>query len=122
MPADEQAAVAVVQELLALLRSEPETAASLGELDEAQLLAHLVQRARRQADLDRLRAAVEDPGSTEGDLQKIVEGMTWIFGGEFLPRTAQPHPTRPARPGAAQARRHTPRRRAEEGEHPVPRH
>ncbi|MFD9246356.1 Shedu anti-phage system protein SduA domain-containing protein [Streptomyces sp. NPDC059556] len=89
VPADEQAAVAVVQELLALLRSEPETAASLGELDEAQLLAHLVQRARRQADLDRLRAAVENPDSTEGDLQKIVEGMTWIFGGEFLPGTAR---------------------------------
>ncbi|MFD3531857.1 Shedu anti-phage system protein SduA domain-containing protein [Streptomyces sp. NPDC058664] len=89
LPADEQAAMAAVQELLTLLRSQPGTAASLGKLDEAQLLAHLVQRARRQADLDRLRAAVEEPGTTEGDLQKIVEGMTWIFGGEFLPGTAR---------------------------------
>ncbi|MFE9556385.1 Shedu anti-phage system protein SduA domain-containing protein [Streptomyces sp. NPDC006703] len=88
-PSSDQPAATAIRELLAILASEPTTAASLGELDEAQLLATLVQRARRQADLDKLRAAVEDPESSEGDLQRLVERMTWIFGGEFLPGTVR---------------------------------
>ncbi|MFF5439617.1 Shedu anti-phage system protein SduA domain-containing protein [Streptomyces achromogenes] len=88
-PAGDQPAAIAIRKLLTILETEPATAASLGELDEAQLLATLVQRARRQADLDELRVAVEDPKSSEGDLQRIVEQMTWIFGGEFLPGTVR---------------------------------
>ncbi|PNG93448.1 Shedu anti-phage system protein SduA domain-containing protein [Streptomyces malaysiensis] len=88
-PAGEQSAATAIRELLTILEDEPATATSLGALDEAQLLATLVQRARRQADLDQLRAAVEDPESSEGDLQRLVERMTWIFGGEFLPGTVR---------------------------------
>lgn len=86
---DQPPVATAIRRLLADLESEPSTAASLGQLDEAQLLATLVQRARRQADLDELRAAVEDRNSSEIDLQRIVERMTWIFGGEFLPGTAR---------------------------------
>ncbi|MFJ1957739.1 Shedu anti-phage system protein SduA domain-containing protein [Streptomyces microflavus] len=88
-PGGDQPAAATIRELLSVLEREPSTAASLGELDEAQMLATLVQRARRQADLDDLRAAVENRGSSERDLQRILERMTWIFGGEFLPGTAR---------------------------------
>ncbi|MFJ6657804.1 Shedu anti-phage system protein SduA domain-containing protein [Streptomyces sp. NPDC091377] len=88
-PVGNQPAATAIRKLLTVLESEPATAASLVELDEAQLLATLVQRARRQADLDELRAAVEDPESSEGDLQRLVERMTWIFGGEFLPGTVR---------------------------------
>jgi hypothetical protein len=88
-PSSTQPAAKAIRDLLAVLESDPATAAAMGELDEAQLLATLVQRTRRQADLDELRAAVEDPASSEGDLQKLVERMTWIFGGEFLPGTAR---------------------------------
>jgi hypothetical protein len=88
-PSNDQPAVAAIRDLLATLEREPSIAASLGEHDEAQLLAALVQRARRQADLDELREAVEDPKSSEGDLQKLIQRMTWIFSGEFLPGTAR---------------------------------
>ncbi|MFD7513818.1 Shedu anti-phage system protein SduA domain-containing protein [Streptomyces niveus] len=88
-PASDQPAATAIRKLLTILENEPATATSLGELDEAQLLATLVRRARRQADLDELRAAVEDPESSEGDLQRLVERMTWIFGGEFLPGTVR---------------------------------
>lgn len=87
--ADQFPAATAIRDLLTALESEPSTAASLGELDEAQLLATLVQRARRQADLDELRAVVENLDSRESDLQRLVERMTWIFGGEFLPGTAR---------------------------------
>ncbi|MFJ9029039.1 Shedu anti-phage system protein SduA domain-containing protein [Streptomyces sp. NPDC102274] len=88
-PVGNQPAATAIRKLLTVLESEPATATSLVELDEAQLLATLVQRARRQADLDELRVAVEDPESSEGDLQRLVERMTWIFGGEFLPGTVR---------------------------------
>ncbi|WP_432095497.1 Shedu anti-phage system protein SduA domain-containing protein [Streptomyces sp. bgisy100] len=88
-PVGNQPAATTIRKLLTVLESEPATATSLVELNEAQLLATLVQRARRQADLDELRAAVEDPESSEGDLQRLVERMTWIFGGEFLPGTVR---------------------------------
>lgn len=88
-PASNQPSASAIRELLAALESEPTIAAALGELDEAQVLAALVQRARRQADLDELRAAVEDDKTSEAELQKLIERMTWIFGGEFLSGTAR---------------------------------
>ncbi|MFE4828739.1 Shedu anti-phage system protein SduA domain-containing protein [Streptomyces sp. NPDC056672] len=80
---------AAIHELLVTLEADPVIAKSLGGLSEAQLLAGLVQRARREADLDELRASVDDLTTSEADLQKIVQNMTWIFGGEFLPGTAR---------------------------------
>lgn len=47
------------------------------------------ERTRRQADLDKLRAATDDPSTGEGSLQKLIEQMTWIFGGEFLAGTGR---------------------------------
>lgn len=88
-PVSDQPSAAIIRRLLTVLEAEPELATSLGALDEAQMLAALVQRARRQADLDLLRGAVEDPGTSEAALQKLIEQMTWIFGGEFLPGTAR---------------------------------
>ncbi|MFJ8057173.1 Shedu anti-phage system protein SduA domain-containing protein [Streptomyces sp. NPDC096142] len=80
---------AAIHKLLGTLEADPTIAKSLSGLSEAQLLAGLVQRARRQADLDELRAAVDDLTTSEADLQKIIQNMTWIFGGEFLPGTAR---------------------------------
>ncbi|WP_269855168.1 Shedu anti-phage system protein SduA domain-containing protein [Streptomyces sp. RPT161] len=88
-PASDQPVATTIRGLLTMLESNPAIAASLNGLGEAQLLAALVQRARRQADLAALRAAVEDPKSSEGDLQKLIQRMTWIFGGHFLPGTAR---------------------------------
>ncbi|MEU8507894.1 Shedu anti-phage system protein SduA domain-containing protein [Streptomyces brevispora] len=88
-PTSDQPVAAAIRGLLAVMESDPTVAASLGELSEAQLLAHVTQRARRQADLVELRTAAEDPATSEGDLQKLVQRMTWIFGGEFLPGTAR---------------------------------
>ncbi|MCR8944093.1 DUF4263 domain-containing protein [Streptomyces sp. OUCMDZ-4982] len=80
---------AAIHELMMTLEADPAIVESLGGLSEAQLLAGLVQRARRQADLDELRAAVDDLTTSEADLQKIIQRMTWIFGGEFLPGTSR---------------------------------
>jgi hypothetical protein len=81
---DNQPAAAAVRGLLATLKDKPSVAAALGDLDEAQLLAVLLQRARRQAGLDKLRAAVENPETKEHTLRKLIKEMPWIFGGEFV--------------------------------------
>ncbi|MES9589247.1 Shedu anti-phage system protein SduA domain-containing protein [Streptomyces sp. NPDC007076] len=88
-PTSDQPVATAIRGLLAVVENDPDVAASLSELSEAQLLATLTQRARRQADLVELRTAVEDSATSEGDLQKLVQRMTWIFGGEFLPGTAR---------------------------------
>jgi hypothetical protein len=88
-PSNDHPAATAVRGLLATLEHDPSVAAALGDLDEAQLLAALVQRTRRQADLDKLRAMADDPSTSEGSCQKLLEQMTWIFGGEFLAGTGR---------------------------------
>jgi hypothetical protein len=88
-PSSDQSADSLVRRLLEVLERQPDIAASLGNFSEVQLLTGIVQRARREMDLDELRAAVEDSETQEKDLQKIIERMTWVFGGEFLPGTAR---------------------------------
>jgi hypothetical protein len=88
-PLGDRSSAETVRRLLTLLEAEPELATSIGSLNEVNMLATLVQRARRQAELDLVRGAVEDSGASEADLQKLIEQMTWIFGGEFLPGTAR---------------------------------
>lgn len=79
----------LIRNLLASVEAEPATLNMLGELGEAQLLAHLVERARRQVALNDLRTAVEDPATAESKLQRLLARMTWVFGGEFLPGPAR---------------------------------
>jgi hypothetical protein len=88
-PSNDQPAESTVRKLLAALERDPTVAASLGKLNEAQVLAALMQRARRKGDLHDLHEKVEDPSSKEADFQKLIQRMTWLFGGEFLPGTAR---------------------------------
>ncbi|WP_188298372.1 Shedu anti-phage system protein SduA domain-containing protein [Streptomyces sp. CBMA156] len=78
-----------VRRLLSLLEHDPEAAQAIGEIDEAQAFATLVQHARRRTDLAELRVVAENPDSTESDLQKCLERMTWVFGAEFLSGSAR---------------------------------
>lgn len=77
--------VGTIRGLIELVERDPAAALSLEGVDAAEALHTLVQRRRREADLDQLRAAVADPQTLEGDLQKLLEGMLWLFGGGFLP-------------------------------------
>lgn len=74
-----------IRRLIELVERDPATTLALEGIDAAEALHTLVQRRRREADLDQLRAAVADPRTLERDLQKLLEGMLWLFGGGFLP-------------------------------------
>ena len=74
-----------IRGLIDLVERDPATALSLEGVGAAEALHTLVQQRRREADLDQLRAAVADPQTLERDLQKLLEGMLWLFGGGFLP-------------------------------------
>lgn len=75
-----------IHSALSHLEHDPEIAKTVGVMDEAQALAALVQHVRRQSDISSLRSAVENTSTTEHDLQKYLDRMTWIFGGEFISR------------------------------------
>lgn len=84
-PADSSEIVGAIRGIIELVERDPAAALSLEGVDAAEALHTLVQRRRREADLNRLRAVVADPQTLEGDLQKLLEGMLWLFGGGFLP-------------------------------------
>ena len=79
-----------VQGLVRLLQQQPDVAAVIEDsINELQALAALTENARRRSDLDALRKVVADPDSKEADLQKALERMTWVFGGQFLSTTGR---------------------------------
>jgi hypothetical protein len=76
--------VASIAELVQALATVPGVANALAGTDLAQMFSSAVERRRQQAGLDRLRAAVEDPASTEQDLQAILEEQWWVFGSRYV--------------------------------------
>ncbi|WP_161500733.1 Shedu anti-phage system protein SduA domain-containing protein [Embleya scabrispora] len=84
-----KASRSTVHKLLRVLRSDPTGALTAAGIDEARALTTLIEQARRRTDLARLKAASEAHGTSEAELQAILENMTWIFGGDFLSGTAR---------------------------------
>ena len=80
-----EATARAVRSLIEIIERDPGTAISAEGIDAVEALNALGQHRRRQADLDRLRAAVADPRTMEAELQKLLETMLWLFGGAFLP-------------------------------------
>lgn len=51
---------------------------------DAGLLAQVLELKARRAGLAALRAAVDDPDSSEGALHDCLKGQEWIFGGVYV--------------------------------------
>ncbi|MFB7635369.1 Shedu anti-phage system protein SduA domain-containing protein [Streptomyces sp. NPDC056149] len=56
---------------------------------DAELLAQLLELKARRAGLAALRAAVEDPGSSESALHACLKNQEWIFGGAYVAELAR---------------------------------
>jgi hypothetical protein len=77
--AEGQVDVGSIAELVQALAGVPGVVDALAGTDLAQVFTSVVERSRQHIGLDRLRAAVEDPASSEQDLQSILEeqGAVW---------------------------------------------
>lgn len=62
----------------------PEVAEKLAGVPGAELVARAVQWRSRKDALDRLRAVVEDPESSEAEIHAELKRQTWIFGGRYV--------------------------------------
>ena len=82
--ADGQVDVASIAELVQALAAVPGVTDALAGTDLAKMFSSVVERSRQQAGLDRLRVAVEDPTSSEQDLQSILEEHWWVFGSRYV--------------------------------------
>gem|GEM_PF-5904851 len=72
--------------------ASPETAQILSNVLEdadAGLLAQLLELKARRAGLEALRAAVNDPNSSESALHTRLKNQEWIFGGAFVAELAR---------------------------------
>ncbi|MCG7204468.1 Shedu anti-phage system protein SduA domain-containing protein [Streptomyces arenae] len=78
-----------LKRLLGIIRRAPQDLDALGALDDAQAVAALLQLAQRRAGLAKLRQVAEDPHALERDLQKVLQGQFWIFGGQFAGEAAR---------------------------------
>lgn len=74
----------LVAKLARALATMPESAEVLADLDEAALLASVIDRVRQRAVVKRLREAVNDPSTNETQLQKLVQNEPWLFGGRYV--------------------------------------
>ncbi|MEU7551221.1 Shedu anti-phage system protein SduA domain-containing protein [Streptomyces sp. NPDC044571] len=67
----------------------PDALAILAADKEGQLLLQAAEVQRHRQGLKKLRKTVEDPGASEGDLQRALDGQYWIFGGQFASQAVQ---------------------------------
>lgn len=76
-------AIRTLRQALDNLTDQPELVSAIAQLEVTKALVELVQRSRRRQALDDLDALIDDPDAKEHDFQDLLEGMTWIFGGEY---------------------------------------
>ncbi|MFB6931402.1 Shedu anti-phage system protein SduA domain-containing protein [Streptomyces chartreusis] len=82
-------AAETVRQMLEQLPRQPEALRALSHIDEAHALATLIQHARRLSDLEALRQVAEDTHASERDLQRVLQGQFWIFGGQYAGEAAR---------------------------------
>lgn len=74
----------LVVRLVTAMARTPGAMDALAGVSTAVLLASVIDRAKQQAVLERLRQAVEAPGTTELQLQEIVQKEPWLFGSRYI--------------------------------------
>ncbi|MGW4112859.1 Shedu immune nuclease family protein [Actinosynnema sp. NPDC004786] len=62
----------------------PEALEEIAGMPGSEVVARAIQWRRRRTALDRLRAVVEDPGSSERRIHEELKEQTWIFGGRYV--------------------------------------
>lgn len=73
-----------VHRVVTAICNAPDLAEALARMDEAGVLADVIERNRQLQGLRRWRAVVEDPTSLEGDIQKVLDTEWWVFGGRYI--------------------------------------
>lgn len=73
-----------LKDIIAALVSNAALAEALVDLREAGALATVIDRAKHQRGLSRLRSVVDDSQSTEHDLTAVLKEEWWIFGGRYI--------------------------------------
>ena len=68
--------------------ASPEALALLAADDQGRILLQAAELRRRAARLKELRTVVEDRTAAEADVQRALEGQSWIFGGRFVDEAA----------------------------------
>jgi Shedu protein SduA, C-terminal len=86
-PATESPELAEIRRMLAMIRGNSGLADAVARIDETAVLAEILQRRVRRLGLEELRKVVEDPVSSEHDIQKVLQRAAWVFGGDYTGET-----------------------------------
>ena len=71
-------------DLLRAMLAQPDAVTAIANAGAGAALRTVVQRAELSQVIDGLQILVDDPTTTEPDLQKLLEKHWWIFGGRFV--------------------------------------
>lgn len=74
----------LIARLAKALASIPLASEAVANLNEAVLLSTVIERVRQQSIVSQLREAVENPSTTETQLQKLIQSEAWLFGGRYI--------------------------------------
>ncbi|WP_282795556.1 Shedu anti-phage system protein SduA domain-containing protein [Streptomyces sp. CC224B] len=69
--------------------TSPEALALLAADEQGHLVLQATELRRRAAGLEELRQVIEDREAHERELQRVLEGQHWIFGGQYVGEAAQ---------------------------------
>ncbi len=70
--------------LLEVIQGQSNLFRAVAKSDPGRLLAQSIELERRKSSLERLRVLVQDPLTTEHQLQAELEIQLWIFGGMYV--------------------------------------
>lgn len=70
--------------VLRMLAGAPDLAGEIAMSDSAELLANMIQQRRQRFGLDSLRDVVMRPGSSETDIQNVLDNNWWVFGSRYI--------------------------------------
>jgi hypothetical protein len=73
-----------IQSLVDQLVEDPGLPAAIANTGEASSISAVLTRSTQSSGLDRLRKVIEDPNSTEPDIQKVLQKEWWVFGGKYV--------------------------------------
>lgn len=74
----------LIARLAKALASIPLASEAVANLNEAVLLATVLDRVRQQSVVSQVRQAVENSSTTEMQVQKLIQNEAWLFGGRYI--------------------------------------
>ena len=81
---DGKVSASEMTELAEAIADSEEARRAFVETSSSDAIAHLIRHRRQEEVISRLKGLVQDAGTTEPEVQRVLRGQSWLFGGRFV--------------------------------------